>query len=413
MRPRHDEPETQEDDADSPPSWGWRRVDVALIGALSVLALVLVLPRGRNVIPTSAETVLLIGLLVAVMALTGVTGTRVRIVPAVVGVLLVVLLMRTGTGVESQFFYLLVGLAVWHGISLAGRARLVTQTLSALGFVLVWVTDPDLESPFSAGLGRFLGLLASMGVASLLGQELRRSRDAAEALAAERGMLLARLDDLRDLERRQLASDLHDGIVQGLASSVFEIVAARRCASAGKVEEGIAGLHRAEAALEAEIAALRTLMFDLWPRGLESIGIAAGLSEALDRFTARTGVDTELELLGDHGALDPPVARVLYRAHQEALENVRKHAGATHVRSRLVVGETTVLLEVVDDGVGFYSQLGPPAGHIGLVSLQERARQLNGSATIDSSAGSGCRVRVTVPLPMRAKDSARAAGAMP
>jgi signal transduction histidine kinase len=88
----------------------------------------------------------------------------------------------------------------------------------------------------------------------------------------------------------------------------------------------------------------------------------------------------------------------LYRITQEALHNVVKHSGATNVAVRLDVRLGELALDVVDDGRGF-DPIASRAGHgAGLVSMQERARTLNGSATLTSAPGSGARVHVRVPL---------------
>ena len=87
----------------------------------------------------------------------------------------------------------------------------------------------------------------------------------------------------------------------------------------------------------------------------------------------------------------------MYRIGLEAIQNTIKHAKATHVQLNLVLSNKTVLLEVCDDGIGFNVAENYP-GHLGLVSMRERAEKCGGSFDIDSYRGRGTAVRVQLPV---------------
>ena len=87
----------------------------------------------------------------------------------------------------------------------------------------------------------------------------------------------------------------------------------------------------------------------------------------------------------------------LYRILQEAINNITKHAAARHVAIRLSQVDGAVILEVVDDGVGFDPTVQSP-GHMGLRSMQERAEQVGGICRIESEIGKGTRIEVRVPV---------------
>ena len=116
--------------------------------------------------------------------------------------------------------------------------------------------------------------------------------------------------------------------------------------------------------------------------------------EALVEETSAAGVPTELVVTGPVRALAADVGESLFRAAQEGLTNVRKHADAGSARVRLSYDEGAVRLEVRDDGRGTAEV--PDAGY-GLLGLRERASRLGGSVDVVSEPGQGTTVRVDVP----------------
>jgi two-component system NarL family sensor kinase len=134
----------------------------------------------------------------------------------------------------------------------------------------------------------------------------------------------------------------------------------------------------------------------LRPPVLDDLGLAASL-ESLARSTPlpNVQVDTVSTNLPEH------VETAVYRIAQEALQNVMKHASATHVHLRLSVSTSAVLLEISDDGTGFdpaaTAERAGPAGY-GLPGMQQRAELLGGQLTADSSPGRGTVVRLRVPI---------------
>lgn len=379
-------------------------VQGACVGGLTVLAVGILLRSSEGSATVGAEIALLVVfLIVAVAAVIGTERLDLRPAPALATVAVAVGLMSLGTGIDSAFYYLLLGLGIWHGVSLTGRLRLASQGASLVGMLVVWAGDR--VSVLGPGLviGRLVGLAGGMTLASVLGDQLRRARRVAEQAAAERGALVARVNDLRDSERRLLATDLHDEVVQGLSSSAFELAAARRLLAAGRIEDALSCLGRAEEGVEREVRAVRTLMFGLWPVGLESLGLAAALSESLDRFALTAGLTADLEVVGQDGDLDPALTRILYRAHQEAMENVRKHAEASQVHTRLKVDHEQVILEITDDGRGFTPIRARAPGHIGLAGLDAWARDAGGRVDVESSPGLGTTVAITLPRASRAE----------
>jgi signal transduction histidine kinase len=104
------------------------------------------------------------------------------------------------------------------------------------------------------------------------------------------------------------------------------------------------------------------------------------------------------------------VATCLYRVAQEALHNVQKHAqGATEVRLRVSGSAESVRLCIQDDGIGFDSERGSSRQGLGIISMKERVRLVQGEFSIQSQTGKGTTVRVSIPLPRRSETQANTA----
>jgi signal transduction histidine kinase len=140
---------------------------------------------------------------------------------------------------------------------------------------------------------------------------------------------------------------------------------------------------------------MRLLIFELHPPALEQEGLVAALRVRLAAVEARAGLQAELEIEGERRLL-VAVEQELYRIAQEALNNVVKHAAARQVAIRLRFTDTTVCLQVCDDGVGFDPLIARNAGGVGLRSFEERAAKLGGQIRVESSPGQGTTVTVAI-----------------
>ena len=209
----------------------------------------------------------------------------------------------------------------------------------------------------------------------------------------ERGRLLSRLVHAQEEERRLIAQDLHDDSIQ-----VLTALAMRLELLADTLDDPTVLSQLAEATRTARsvITGLRGLLFELDPPVLRRDGLAAALGEQLELIRQQTGVDANLE---NSLAAEPPfeTAASAYRIAQEALVNVRKHAQATTLTVRVDGNEAGVTVRVVDNGRGF--EMAPEQlGHVGLVSMRERAEMAGGWWQIDSAPGHGTMVEFFLPL---------------
>ena len=209
-------------------------------------------------------------------------------------------------------------------------------------------------------------------------------------------LLLRRAVEASDAERRRIASDLHDGVVQDLASVSYSLASVQPKvdgAARTAIEDAAAGTRRS-------IRALRSLLVEIYPPSLRDAGLGAALSD-LTAPLATHGIEASVELPDDlRFAAD--VEALLYRAAQEAVRNVVTHARAQHVDIKLHRPDHTAVLDVCDDGVGFDVQptvSRPASGHVGLRVLTDLVEEAGGCVDIVSAPGAGARIHVEVPTP--------------
>jgi signal transduction histidine kinase len=218
---------------------------------------------------------------------------------------------------------------------------------------------------------------------------------------AERLGLLARAADASTDERRRIAGSLHDGIVQDLAGASFVLAGAADQLGEGPVPAqkatGITASVRAAAdAVRGSVAALRSLLIEIYPPHLAKAGLPTALRGLTERLHPR-GVQVRLDV-PDTLDLPPETEALVFRVAQEALINVGKHARATEVAVRVHQHPDRVVLEVEDDGAGFDVAGAAPEGHFGLRVLADLAEEAGATLDLATAPGQGTALRLEVPL---------------
>jgi signal transduction histidine kinase len=229
-------------------------------------------------------------------------------------------------------------------------------------------------------------IAAAVGNARLYG--------ALRQLEEQRRELLARLVRAEEEERRRIAADIHDDPIQVISALGLRLDLLRRSLSD---PEHLALMENARGTLDAAVAGLRNMLFQLHPPALDREGLMPPLRALLDQLQEEAGLRVRLEAR-TAGEPPPEVRSVLYRIVQEALANVRKHARATSVSVLLEEREGGFGVRVEDDGEGFASgDMGPLRGHLGLPGMRERAELAGGWSRVNSAPGAGTTVEAWVP----------------
>ncbi|SEP94853.1 Histidine kinase-, DNA gyrase B-, and HSP90-like ATPase [Microlunatus flavus] len=213
----------------------------------------------------------------------------------------------------------------------------------------------------------------------------------------DRQRLLQRAVDASQVERRRIAADLHDGVVQDLTGLTYALDAARLGPDDPEGQRELVG--RSAAQLRASVADLRTLLVEIYPPDLAEEGLPAALTD-LAAGLERAGLSVEVDV-DDAAGLPLDVSSVLFRSGQEVLRNVVAHSDARHVALRAAVRDGIASLVVDDDGRGFDAgdlDRRFEEGHIGLRSLGDLIDDSGGTLTVRSAPGQGTRVEILVPV---------------
>lgn len=216
-----------------------------------------------------------------------------------------------------------------------------------------------------------------------LASHLAGAMESLRAAALEREAAVAQ-------ERGLIARELHDSIAQSLAFLKIQVRLlrdARAGADGGAADRALAEL---DAGVRECYADVRELLLHFRTR-TNAEDIEPALATTISKFRHQTGLEASLEVEGHGIALAPDIQVQVLHIVQEALSNVRKHAGARHVTVRVRPGPVW-RFEVADDGQGFDPARSPGESHVGLGIMQERAERIGASVSVHSTPGAGCTV---------------------
>jgi signal transduction histidine kinase len=202
-------------------------------------------------------------------------------------------------------------------------------------------------------------------------------------------------------ERQRLARELHDSVTQSLHGSTLLAEAGQRLAKAGDLERTRGYFARLGEISQQALKEMRLLVYELRPFALREVGLIEALQLRIDSVEKRAGIEAQLSVEGEI-ELPEIVEDALFRIAQEGLNNALKYAKPTSVVVTIrVEGETPdhhVILEVVDDGIGFDTDAVGATGGIGLVGMRERIEKLGGNLVVHSIPGEGTSVKAIIDL---------------
>lgn len=238
-------------------------------------------------------------------------------------------------------------------------------------------------APFRSITLGALGILVVVATALLWVLTRRVTR-----AAAERERLLRSAAEASDAERRRIARDLHDGVVQDLAGSTFALSGLARDADGSQREV----LLETTDSLRSSLRALRSLLVEIHPPDLSADSLPAALQDLIAPAQA-TGVRATVDVSGGRAATGETVALV-WRVAQEAVRNTLRHARAAALSVVVRDQGDRVILEVTDDGVGFDPAAVRADVHYGLRGLDSLVRDSGGTLLVRSAPGAGTTVRL-------------------
>lgn len=220
------------------------------------------------------------------------------------------------------------------------------------------------------------------------------------AVAVANAKLYARAErDAALLERQRLARELHDSVSQALFSMTLHArTGERQLADVGLGPDTPAAQTMRQLAelTQGALAEMRALIFEMRPGALAEEGVVTALTRQAAALTAREGIPITVAGPGRRPPLEPDVEEHLYRLTLEALNNALKHAQAARITVDVTSTDSGLTVTVTDDGIGFDPTQAHP-GHLGQLTMAERAAAIGAHLHVTAEPGAGCIVTVIIP----------------
>jgi two-component system, NarL family, sensor histidine kinase UhpB len=215
-----------------------------------------------------------------------------------------------------------------------------------------------------------------------------------ELVLGENQRLARRLLEAQENERKALARDLHDELGQYINAIKLDAVAIRE--SARELPPVAKLSHAMIANIDRIYEAVRGLIRQLRPAGLDELGVGAAIEHCVNEWRKRLNVGIDLAIHGDVDRVDAARGLVLYRLVQEALTNVARHAHASHVDIEIGSNLHSISIRIRDNGRGMQSR---ESEGLGLIGMRERVAALGGTVEARDVPDGGFCVRASLPLP--------------
>lgn len=228
----------------------------------------------------------------------------------------------------------------------------------------------------------------------------KQAEDALKNSQAELRELSARVLEAREEEKTRIARELHDELGQLLTALKMDLSWLRGRLPGGELAEKAGEMG---ALLDQTVTSTRRISADLRPLMLDDLGLADAASWLVQDFAKRSGVSCDIRLAAGDSLeeVSKTVSTAVYRALQESLTNIARHAAAKNAWVMLSVQEGVIHLEVEDDGRGISSDDLAKTRSLGLKGMRERFAYLGGALEISSPPRGGTRLRARVPLQAR------------
>lgn len=349
---------------------------------------------------------LAVGALVAVNLVYLTVGARAVLLdenaggPGLLAAGLTIALVTVGTAASAEFAYILFviypHLFVWLAPIRRAAVAVVVCSVAvffaqaanegfSVGTVLVSALLGAVSMIFALAIGVWITrIIEQSAVRAEIIDELHSTREQLTEVHSEAGALK---------ERQRLALEIHDTLAQGFTSLLMLAQAAEREIDTDR-DAAREHLQLAQRTARANLAEARSMVAALTPPALSGASLSAALGATIDSFREETGLPAELVIEGEPRPLPGPVQVVLLRTVQEALTNVRRHAGATRADVRLCYLNGQGTVQVTDDGAGFDTGSAPG---FGLRGMRSRVEEAGGAVDVQSELGGGTSVTVSLP----------------
>ncbi|MFK7753146.1 MAG: cache domain-containing protein [Sedimentitalea sp.] len=299
---------------------------------------------------------------------------------------------KPSTGQEATMVAYVTGFQSWRWA--VGTGVFIDDVLASVAASRAEVQARVRRTFIYIGVITLGALLIVFGSGLVLNIRERRLAD------AKLKRLTQRVFDAQEEERGRVARELHDGISQMLVGVRYALDNARRRLGRADFDGAEPALNKGIENLGTAITEVRRISRDLRPGALDDLGLGPAVQALTDDFRDRTGIQTDFTTVVFRNRLDPDAKIALYRIAQEALTNIERHSGATHINVDLRGHAKGATLRISDNGRGLDAGARQRSPGLGLRNMQERIEQLDGSLRILSSRGQqgGTVIEARLPL---------------
>ena len=239
-------------------------------------------------------------------------------------------------------------------------------------------------------------LLSALGYSWYRRYTLKQQSKLKTTIITQQALATNAVIEAEENERKRIAGDLHDGIGQMMSAAKMNLSALENDISFQSEKQRL-NYEKIVSLVDESCREVRSVSHNMMPNAL----MASGLTEALQKFIDRinvNGLDIQLHTDGLEGSLDSNIKSVLYRIVQECVNNVLKHAHATHLDIAILKDEDGINATIEDNGVGFNATGLNDFSGIGLKNIRHRISYLKGKVEWNSTPGKGTLVAIYVPM---------------
>ncbi|MEI2776290.1 MAG: sensor histidine kinase [Tetrasphaera sp.] len=312
---------------------------------------------------------------------------------------LVILTQWLNPGTETWILYFILYPQLWAMLRTAHAIALTIVVTVGVGVLRLAQSTREPEELAAIGVGAAMSLTLSLALGLFISAIIREANARAVTIdqlcAAQEQLAAAERDRGVLAERERLSREIHDTLAQGFTSVLTLARAANAALGRGDALTAAARLDLIERTAVDNLSEARLMVAELTPGHLESRSLIEALGRLCATVRSESGLDVRLQVEGEPSSLGGAGEVVLFRAAQEALANVRKHAAATRAEVTVAYAQD-VGLTVTDNGHGFDPTT--VSGGFGLDGMRARAGALDGAVAVDASPGQGTRVSVTLPV---------------
>ena len=210
---------------------------------------------------------------------------------------------------------------------------------------------------------------------------------------------IGRIIEAQENERLHLARQMHDGPAQSLTNLILQAEICERLFDTDPTRARIE-LGNLKNAVNATFQKTRGFIFDLRPMMLDDLGLIPTLKRYVQGFEEKSGLSTNLTIVGKERRLPPHTEVIIFRVVQGLLKNISQHANATHVQVSVNLEGEVIDVSVEDDGSGFDVDSAMASARqrktLGIAAMQEQVEMLDGQINFESDIGRGTRVKLEI-----------------